>query len=341
MKKHIISCLESITNDIYKINCPVELLNIICEHINFNDIIMVSAGSDHSVSLKYDGTLHSWGCDKHGQVSRTPTESAFVSVSADRQYSVALKYDGTLILWGKYGDKLIFKVLKRLLSSIRSCFSTVKDDNCNTVKSHVTKNQRHDETRIPWIKDEENQTLRTPKGFKFVSVSAGEHHIIALMHLKDDRHSQRAIISWDTDMYSQPPRILEGPRLVSISRRGNYIIGLRDNGRIMIKRQRSDGTIFSHRSDRSNLILKESGFVSISLGILHTVALKNDGTLRSWGCDVCNQVSDTPKEADFISVSAGDLHTVALKVDGTLVSWGWDAEIIRYRVSPHYLCSCK
>jgi alpha-tubulin suppressor-like RCC1 family protein len=74
-----------------------------------------------------------------------------------------------------------------------------------------------------------------------------------------------------------------------------------------------------------------SGWVAISAGDLHTVAMRGDGTLWAWGDNTHGQVGDgtttqrnSPVQigSGYASVAAGDLHTVAVKADGTLWAWG-------------------
>lgn len=71
----------------------------------------------------------------------------------------------------------------------------------------------------------------------------------------------------------------------------------------------------------------------IATGNKHSAALKNDGTLWTWGRNENGQLGignkinqDNPTKVGtdnhWIKVAAGDAHTIALKQDGTLWSWG-------------------
>src|SRR5205085_11475926 len=82
---------------------------------------------------------------------------------------------------------------------------------------------------------------------------------------------------------------------------------------------------------------------SNSVGLDHTVALKNDGTLWAWGYNASGQLGDgmalgeaasmftgrpnaaqVGTEANWTRIASGALNTVALKGDGTLWAWGND-----------------
>jgi len=73
-------------------------------------------------------------------------------------------------------------------------------------------------------------------------------------------------------------------------------------------------------------------WASVSGGCSHTIAIKTDGTLWSWGYNSYGQLGlgDTSQrstttqvgtETTWASVSGGCSHTIAIKTDGTLWSW--------------------
>ena len=70
----------------------------------------------------------------------------------------------------------------------------------------------------------------------------------------------------------------------------------------------------------------------MSGGVLHTIAIKTDGTLWVWGNNVSGRLGlgditnrSSPVQVgtltNWSSVSAGS-HTMAIKTDGTLWAWG-------------------
>jgi alpha-tubulin suppressor-like RCC1 family protein len=91
----------------------------------------------------------------------------------------------------------------------------------------------------------------------------------------------------------------------------------------------------SDNSDYSNevYIATAGNWSYISAGFLHSVAIKTNRTLWSWGCNGSYQLGlgdaddrNTPSQmgslSDWDAVGAGMYHTIARKTNGTLWTWG-------------------
>jgi len=89
---------------------------------------------------------------------------------------------------------------------------------------------------------------------------------------------------------------------------------------------RADGTVVSW-SPSTGARLDAPGnwnnIRAISAGANHLLAVKNDGTVTSWGTDHSGQPVSIPSGlSNVISVAAGPYHNLALRSDGLVVAWG-------------------
>ena len=76
-----------------------------------------------------------------------------------------------------------------------------------------------------------------------------------------------------------------------------------------------------------------SGVVDVAAGAAHSLAVLDDGTVRSWGINTDGQLGDgtttnrstpvaVPGLGDALSVAAGNTHSLAVTSAGTVVAWG-------------------
>ncbi len=81
--------------------------------------------------------------------------------------------------------------------------------------------------------------------------------------------------------------------------------------------------------------------VQISAGYVHSMALKKDGTVWTWGRNDGGQLGNNNTSnkslpvqvkggasgseylTDVVQVTAGNWHSMALKANGTVYAWGW------------------
>jgi alpha-tubulin suppressor-like RCC1 family protein len=82
--------------------------------------------------------------------------------------------------------------------------------------------------------------------------------------------------------------------------------------------------------------------IAVAGGRLHSLALKNDGTVWAWGDNSLDELGDgtttghnTPVQVkgpggagnlkNIVAIAAGDAHNLAVKSDGTVWAWGYNA----------------
>ena len=79
-----------------------------------------------------------------------------------------------------------------------------------------------------------------------------------------------------------------------------------------------------------------SGITDISAGLVHVLALKDNGSVYAWGYNNAGQLGNNSNERSFVPVlvtglnnatkiSAGDMHSLAVKADKTVWAWGDNA----------------
>ena len=128
----------------------------------------------------------------------------------------------------------------------------------------------------------------------------------------------------------------------------SYGVALKSNGTIWSWGLNDSGQLGNGMQADSSLpvpatIPTGSAFTMVSAGRSHTVALRNDGTVYTWGENTYGQLGYTTTKDTFtqfpkpqltpakvtatiitgvVAVAAGDSHTVVVKSDGTVWAWG-------------------
>ncbi len=65
-----------------------------------------------------------------------------------------------------------------------------------------------------------------------------------------------------------------------------------------------------------------TGFVAIAGGGYHSLGLKTDGSIVTWGGNGDGQCSVPEPNTDFVAVATGRDHSLGLKANGIIVAWG-------------------
>jgi len=287
----------------------------------------ISAGKEHTVAIKSDGTLWAWGGNQYGQLgdgslnaSRVPkkigSKKDWVKVSAGFDHTVAIKSDGTLWAWG------------------RNEYGQLGDGNRGFI------------SRVPKkIGREEN----------WVKVSTGEYHTVAIK-------SDGTLWAWGRNEYGQlgdgttnpnyiPKQIGDDSSWVKVSTGPNNTFGIKSNGALWAWGYNGFGQLGDGSFDDS-LVPKPIGdafdnWIKVSSGYFDTLGIKSKNyqtgdsmnsikqntTLWAWGDNGDGQFGDgsfnrslVPKQTgdavNWIEVSVGFSHTIGRKSDGTLWAWG-------------------
>lgn len=236
----------------------------------------VSAGVFHTLALKEDGTVWTWGPNWYGQLGDGSYDKRISPIQVDCLvnvkevaagffHSMALKEDGTVWRWGGYGD--------------------ATDD--FPVKNSST---------VPIQVDTLDQVQ---------AIAAGGSHGVALR--KDgsvwtwgyNNESQLGDPSF-TDEFSLEPRMVAGLSDVkAVAAGGAFTMALRENGSVWVwgantYGQLGDGTYETRSKARE--IPGLSDVIHVAAGTKHAMAMKKDGSIWLWGSNDHGQLGEQTED---------------------------------------------
>ncbi|CDG34935.1 dockerin type I cellulosome protein [Acetivibrio thermocellus BC1] len=288
---------------------------------NPDAVIQFESGFAHSVLLKKDGTVWVLGNNGKGQLGLPEVSavnepvminglSGIKSVAAGREHTLALQEDGTLWAWGNNYSLQLIEYMERdpdtkeRFTSIPIKVETHSDIKYVAAKFSRTLIVKNDGTvwlySLPPINTSSDAEYMPweIKGFGDIKMAdIGTGHIVVL-------REDGTVWTWGENVWGQL---------------GN---GWQQHHNIHTY-------IYFEPNQAKNL----SDIVSIAAGDAHSVALKSDGTVWTWGSNFNGELGNgtttyilEPKKVegleDIVAIDAGIGHTVALKADGTVWVWG-------------------
>ncbi|MCI0535047.1 MAG: Ig-like domain-containing protein [Verrucomicrobiales bacterium] len=130
-------------------------------------------------------------------------------------------------------------------------------------------------------------------------------------------------------------------RLPTLAAGAYHTVAIKADGTLWAWGYNSQGQLGDPRTDfgaafdlrKPAQIGRETDWLTVEAGFSHTVALKKDGSLWTWGFNGDGQLGDGTQndrsmpaqlgsDKDWKWISAGSGHTLAIKTDGSLWSWG-------------------
>lgn len=226
-------------------------------------IVQVAAGYDHAMALAEDGTVYAWGNNRLKQV-KLPDDiydhGKVVQIAAGYQLSVAVTDEGYVIFWGNesINDVRVKKRsqqgnIKKVVLTSMTMFGLTNDGEV----LHLGK-QDSDVSRIP----EEIQGRVT-------DISAAAASLIAVL---DDG----SLVPWGTLLKGERdiPEINE--KVVSITAGRYHYTALTESGRVY-----SWGYNNYNQTDVPSGA--SSGVSAVYSGYYQNYAVKNDGSIKTWG----------------------------------------------------------
>jgi alpha-tubulin suppressor-like RCC1 family protein len=334
-------------NDGSSSNVPISVGTI-------TNVVTIAAGGTHSLAARSATNLRGWGSTNYGQFgnnnvvpddcdpgpdvilcANTPLPitslSNLIAVAAGELHTVGLTSDGSVWAWG---DDTAGQ-LGNGPSAPNECTSLATLCALSPVPVSGLSNM--------------------------VAVAAGDRHSIALRR-------DGTVWSWGSHVFFQlgnggtaPNTCDSGPcaispvqvsgltGIVAITAGGTHSLALRDNGTVYAWGNGTSGQLGNSASSSSNTPVQVvgvggSGFltnvVAVTAGGDHSLALRSDGSVVSWGSDSDGQLGNGPTNdggssnvpvvvtglTNVITIAGGGSHSLALKDDGTVVAWGDDTD---------------
>lgn len=275
--------------------------------------IAVSAGANHTLALKSDGSVWAWGNNGSGQLGdgylsslllpkQAINVTSITAVSTGNAFSLALKSDGTVWGWGQ--------------NTIGQLGNTA----LNPQQTNPKKIEAFDSV---------------------IAISAGSTHALALK-------SDGTVWAWGSNFNGElgngttnnlyvPTKISSLTNVKAISAGMFYSLALKTDGTVWAWGGNDNGQLGDGTTTNRLVPVKISslsGVDSITAGLYHALALKQDGTVWSWGYNSYGQLGDgtysnrmTPVKVGSLSgikqISAGMYHSLA-KSASSVYAWGYN-----------------
>ncbi|MEX2238958.1 MAG: hypothetical protein WEB00_15645 [Dehalococcoidia bacterium] len=283
------------------------------------NVVELAGGGGHTLALLSDGTVMSWGDDGSGQLGNGATTgdqpaptavsglSGVKAIAAGDNHSLALLNDGTVRAWGNDDDGQLGNG------------PTTGDQPAPVVVSGLG-------------------------GVK--AIAAGRDHSLAVLN-------EGTVRSWGNDdsgklgngatTGDQPaPVVVDGLSLVNEVAAGAFhSLALVNDGTVRAWGADDVGQLGNGDTTGDQpapvAVGGLSGVKAIAAGDFHSLALRNNGTARSWGSNTFGELGSGEITGDQVApvpvsglsaaqaIAAGGLHSLALLNDGTVRAWGSDS----------------
>lgn len=249
----------------------------------------ISAGQNHTVGLRSDGTVVAVGNNGSGQCDVLDWKN-IVAVAAGSFYTVGLHTDGTVVATGqnKYGECNV--------SNWKNIAAVaVAEGGSHTVGLHT------DGTVVATGANEYGQ-CNVSRWKNIVAVAAGGSYTVGLcadgtvVAVGKNDDGQCNVSNWKN--------------IAAVAAGGSYTLGLSIDGSVVI----AGSELYRSVSDWKNIVAITAGYRSI-------VGLKSDGTVIV-RCLVNYGQSAVSNWENIVAISAASSFTVGLCTDGTVVAVG-------------------
>jgi len=251
-------------------------------------VIAIAAGAYHTVALKNNGSVLTWGPDATAANVPATAQSRVTAIAAGYGHTVALKTDGSVVAWVAWGHNNYGQTT--VPAAAQSDIIAIAAGESHTVA--LKKNG----SVLAWGDNWGGQTtVPTAAQRGITAIAAGGIHTVAL---KDDG----SVVAWGWNG--------EGQTTVPIAAQsGVKAIAAGVFHTLALK---SDGSVIEWGNGSGVPVAAQSGVIAIASGYYHNLALKNDGTVVAWGYNGWGQTRVPEGLGGVTAIAAGLSHSVVL-----------------------------
>ena len=325
--------------DVHGYTSTPEELN---ELFSSSEIVQISAGGDHSLLLKSDGTVWAWGNNMYGQCG-TGTVSTrqslaqvigltdVVQISAGLYHNLALKSDGTVWGWGnnEYGQIGDGSMTNRHVPVQITNAGTVVDIAAGHFGSAMIARVMIQGPRLlicEWGFVSDN-SCSSPRG---ISTQPNESSFVVSvgsngMTLIGDDVYTWGVLGYTGHASNGFGQVTELGSIQSVSSGANHCLAMNDDGEVWFWGASPNTITYNltqfDTAEIGNIkAISAGGWLSDFVDV-YSLFLRENGTVMVW-----DYVESAPYDvvglSDVAMISAGGWHALALKTDGTLWVWG-------------------
>ncbi|MCL2680325.1 MAG: hypothetical protein FWF11_02455, partial [Coriobacteriia bacterium] len=277
-----------------------------------------SAGGTHSLAIRTDGTLWSWGQNNNGKTglgatlgnqampAQVGTDTDWTMVNAGHEHSLAIRSDGTLWAWGL---------------------------------------NQHGRTGLGTTTGSQATPVQVGTDTDWTVVSAGMDHSLAAksdgtLWAWGSNSSGRTGLGTTSDNQLAPAQVGTATNWSAVTAGGNHSVALQSDGTLWSWGANTSGQTGLGIAFGNQLTPAQVGTATnctqVSAAANHALAVRSDGTLWAWGSNGNGRTGlgtttgsqTTPAQVgtatNWTLVSAGNGHSHAIRADGTLWAWGWN-----------------
>ena len=313
------------------------------------DFKAVSSSSTHTLALKTDGSLWAWGANFYGEIGDGSVAGrlnpvrigdGYASIAAGNGASFAIKVDGTLWAWGnnKHGcvgdGTRVSRTVPTKIGANYASVGTSQNFRCVAVATQTDGSV--------WIWGEEEDDPGNSGSYIDLLGNATRADVLVPTRINSGVFTKYVVdtvgifgLKSDSSVWSLRSTSSVVPRQIAS---GYSDIGNRGTGIL------TTGDLVEYRSSQSSTLQLGSGtpvtlgggYKAVAAGFLHSLALKDDGSVWTWGSNQYGQLGvDQPLFRSiptyvgegYQSISTGmnllnGTDVYAVKVDGSLWRWG-------------------